>query len=207
MATERTDERRDGISWSAVTIACVVAGAIAFLSIHNGPSTGSAATLDGGAPAWSDGAALVARSAPMRVIIPAIHVDAPVVQLGLNPDGTLEVPSNFADAGWWSGGPAPGQRGPAVIVGHVDSVSGPAVFYHLRDLQPGDVVIVKRADGKTARFSVTSKMEAAKSDFPSKKVYGSIPYPGLRLITCTGTFDRAWGHYLDNEIVFARLID
>jgi len=143
---------------------------------------------------------------PMRVQIPAIGVDAPVIRLGLNSDGTLEVPSDFSVTGWWEGGPIPGDVGPAVIVGHVDNVNGPAVFYHLRDLRPGQIISVVRPDGRVANFAVESLAEFAKSNFPTARVYGATPDPQLRLITCGGRFDYTIHHYVDNIVVFAKLV-
>jgi sortase (surface protein transpeptidase) len=144
---------------------------------------------------------------PLRVVIPAIGVDAPVIRLGLNSDDTLEVPTDFGVTGWWSGGTVPGRRGPAVIVGHIDSKAGPAVFYRLRELKPSDVVIVQGAGGSVARFVVQKAEQVSKDAFPTERVYGSVEYAALRLITCGGGFDRESGHYLDNLVVYARLTD
>jgi sortase (surface protein transpeptidase) len=141
----------------------------------------------------------------VRISIPAIGVDAPVVSLGLNSDGTLQVPSSFSVAGWWSGGPFPGQPGPAVIVGHVASVAGPGVFYRLGQLVPGDLITVSQPSGSSVIFTVVRSVEVSKSNFPTQLVYGPIADAGLRLITCTGTFDSSTGHFDDNLIVFAKL--
>jgi hypothetical protein len=138
-----------------------------------------------------------------HILIPAIGVEASVIPLGLAPDGTLEVPQDYGLAGWWTGGPFPGEPGPAVVVGHVDSKAGPAVFYRLRSLRPGDPILVWRPGAERARFVVESTLWVAKSAFPTRRVYGSVAGPALRLITCGGAFDRATGHYLDNLIVFA----
>jgi sortase (surface protein transpeptidase) len=144
---------------------------------------------------------------PIRVVIPSIGVDARVVRLRLNPDGTLEVPTNFDETGWWSGGTVPGERGPAVIVGHIDSRTGPAVFYRLRELRRGDVATVHGAGGSLAKFVVRHAEQVAKTDFPTRRVYGEVPDPALRLITCGGAFDESAGHYVDNLVVYARLKD
>jgi hypothetical protein len=141
---------------------------------------------------------------PVRIEIPGIGVKAPIIRLGLNPDKTLEVPKDFGDTGWWSGGPRPGEPGPAVIAGHVDSYTGPAVFYRLSELRPQDTVIVVRRDGTRGRFSVVGSARYPKSDFPTQRVYGATSGPTLRLITCGGAFDRSTGHYVDNTVVFAR---
>jgi hypothetical protein len=157
------------------------------------------------AAAPSPSAARAARrvALPVRIIVPAIGVRARIVQLGLNRDGTLEVPRRPADTGWWRGGARPGARGPAVIAGHVDSKTGPAVFYRLGTLRRGDRVTVVRRDGTSVRFVVRRLLHAPKDRFPTRLVYGPTKAPTLRLITCSGAFDRASGHYVDNTIVFA----
>jgi hypothetical protein len=140
---------------------------------------------------------------PTRVRIPAIGVESPLVALGLTADGALEVPTDFAVAGWFTGGSVPGAPGPAVLAGHVDSRSGPAVFYRLRELAPGDVVEVDRTDGSAARFRVERVEQYPKGDFPTGTVYGPAPGAQLRLITCGGIFDRSVAHYRDNVVVYA----
>jgi hypothetical protein len=140
---------------------------------------------------------------PVRIEIPSIGVDAAMIPLGLNRDRTLEVPTDFAQAGWWTGGARPGQAGPAIIAGHVDSKTGPAVFFRLGDLRRGATIIVDRRDGTGARFRVLGSERYSKSQFPTARVYGSTPGPTLRLITCSGTFDRSTGHYVDNTVVYA----
>jgi len=142
-------------------------------------------------------------AAPRWIRIPAIAVSARVVALGLNPDRTLEVPRRWADAGWYTGGPRPGQRGPAVIAGHVDSMSGPAVFYRLGELRRGALVRIRRADGSTVTYGVEGVERWSKNRFPTGRVYGRTARSTLRLITCGGAFDKATGHYLDNVIVYA----
>ena len=141
----------------------------------------------------------------MRVRVPAIGVDASVVSLGLNSDSTLQVPTNATDAGWWSGGAAPGGRGAAVIVGHVNWGGNEGVFGRLHELVPGQDVLVTHRDGVTDHYRVTTTAVYPKISFPTRLVYGPLPYPGLRLITCAGSFDPSTGHYDDNLIVFARL--
>jgi sortase (surface protein transpeptidase) len=140
--------------------------------------------------------------APTRVLIPAIGVNSSVVPLGRNPNGTAQVPSNVWTTGWYEPGPKPGQVGPAVILGHVDSKSGPGVFYRLRSLLPGDIVTVQ-SGSKTLRFEVSRLLTYAKNQFPTEAVFGPTPDAELRLITCTGAFDYSTGHYLDNLVVFA----
>lgn len=140
---------------------------------------------------------------PVRIEIPRIGVSAPVIPLGLDPAGALEVPTHFADTGWWTDGPEPGEKGPAVIAGHVDSTRGTAVFYRLRELQPGDTITVHRADTSKVEFVVDRLAQHPKTAFPTDAVYNPTPGSELRLITCGGAFDRSTGHYVDNQIVFA----
>jgi sortase (surface protein transpeptidase) len=142
-------------------------------------------------------------SPPVRLEIPAIGVSSPLVRLGFNPDGTMQVPGDFQVAGWFTGGPQPGQLGPAVIAGHVDSRTGPAVFHRLRDLRPGDQIRVVRADRLVVRFRVESLASYPKRWLPDEAVYGATTAPALRLITCAGTFDRARHSYRDNLVVSA----
>lgn len=142
---------------------------------------------------------------PVWVSVPAIGVRTSLVDLGLGENGTLQVPVSTAVAGWFTGSPRPGTVGSAVIAGHVDSRTGPGIFFWLRTLRPGDRVYVGRADGTIAVFTVTSVRMYAKDQFPTAAVYGPVPDAELRLITCGGVFDRSLGSYLSNVVVFARL--
>jgi hypothetical protein len=142
-------------------------------------------------------------AAPRRIAIPAIGVSAAVVPLRLEPRGTMQTPDEWQDAGWYEPGPEPGERGPAVIAGHVDSTSGPAVFYRLRDLRRGDAIRVRRADGSVVRFRVEGLERWPKAEFPSHRVFGRTRVSALRLVTCSGDFDASTGHYVDNTIVYA----
>jgi LPXTG-site transpeptidase (sortase) family protein len=139
---------------------------------------------------------------PARVSIERAGVDALVVALELV-GGVLPAPVGTDEVAWWSGGVAPGEVGPAVLVGHVDSKRGPAVFYELTELEAGDEVRVEMSDGSTEVFEVTRTLTAKKDAFPTEEVYGATQERELRLITCTGEFDRASGHYEDNLVVFA----
>lgn len=143
---------------------------------------------------------------PTRVEIPRLGVDSDLLDLHLDAQGRLEVPADPALAGWWTGGPRPGQVGPAVIVGHVDSVLGPAVFHGLPRLAPGDEIVVYRADDTEVRFAVERVERWPKDGFPTQAVYREADGPELRLITCGGRFDRQALRYLDNVIVFARAL-
>jgi sortase (surface protein transpeptidase) len=130
-----------------------------------------------------------------------------MVELGLNRDRSLEVPEEWQAVGWYSLGAAPGQEGPAVLVGHLDSTTGPAVFHRLDELRDRDTISVERADGNAVDFTVYAVERYAKGDFPTDEVYGDTGRPELRLITCGGDFDAANGHYTDNVVVFADLMD
>jgi sortase (surface protein transpeptidase) len=145
---------------------------------------------------------------PVSLDIPAIGVHTSLMSLGLQPDGTIDVPplKKNAPAGWYRYLSSPGEPGPAVILGHVDSArDGPAVFFRLGDLKPGDRFSIRRDDGWTTTFTVTKVGVYAKTAFPSEAVYGAVPDAQVRLVTCGGTFDRASGHYRDNIVVFARM--
>ena len=140
---------------------------------------------------------------PVSLTIPLIGVKTQLVKLGLTADGTLQVPSSTTVAGWYIGAPRPGDIGSAVIVGHVDSLTGPGVFYRLSELRPGNRIFVLRADGTTVAFRVTAVRAYQKDAFPTHDVYGPVPDAELRLITCGGDFDAATGHYLSNVVVYA----
>jgi hypothetical protein len=148
---------------------------------------------------------LVDRNAapPRRITIPAVGVSAPVVPLRREPDGTMQTPRVWQNTGWYKPGPEPGERGPAVITGHVDSTGGPAVFYRLRELQRGNLISIRRADGSVVRFRVEGLERWPKAAFPTRKVFRHTRVAALRLVTCSGSFDRSTGHYVDNTIVYA----
>jgi len=140
---------------------------------------------------------------PRRISIPAIGVAARVIPLGLRKDRTMQTPRDFADTGWFEPGAEPGERGAAVVVGHVDSKRGPAVFYRLRKLRRGDLIRISRADGTVVRFRVEGLERWPKAEFPTRRVFRRTRVSALRLVTCSGEFDRNSGHYVDNTIVFA----
>jgi sortase (surface protein transpeptidase) len=142
-------------------------------------------------------------AAPVRVEVPAVGLSAPVTATGLGSDGSIELPA-VSVAGWYREGPAPGAIGPAVLVGHVDSRSGPAVFYRLTALRVGDVVVVDRADGSAVRFQIYQVTVVRKSAFPTAAVFAPTAGADLRLVTCTGVFDPAQHHYLDSLIAWAK---
>jgi Sortase domain len=142
---------------------------------------------------------------PVRLEIDRIGVSTGLERLGRARDGTVEVPSEWGVAGWYAGGTRPGDPGSAVILGHVDSKSGPAVFYRLRELRPGDLVEVVQAGGARVRFAVERTEQVDKRRFPTADVYYPTLTPMLRLVTCGGSFDPATGHYRSNLIVYATL--
>ncbi|MDI1462488.1 class F sortase [Catellatospora sp. KI3] len=210
--------RRDGrVPATALVLLCALAGlvllAAAFLTAPKPPPQPAA---DGGRYQAGDtdrrpdarGVRPMERSVPVRVRIPAIDVDAVVVTVGTNTDGTLQVPElTHADlTGWYRYGPSPGERGNAVIVGHVDTrASGPAVFYDLGRLASGTRVEVVRMDGTVAVFSVVKVRSFPKAEFPATRVYGTSDDMGLRLVTCGGAYDATQRGYLSSTVVFAAL--
>ncbi|KFZ83347.1 peptidase C60 [Amycolatopsis sp. MJM2582] len=148
----------------------------------------------------------LAPAKPARLEIPAIGVrTGEIVDLGLAGDGTLQVPHDAITTGWFTGGPAPGEIGPAVLAGHVDYKKAPGVFVRLKELKAGDEALVHREDGSTAVFTVYAVERHPKASFPTEKVYGDTIGPELRLITCGGDFDSSTGNYLDNVVAFAKL--
>jgi LPXTG-site transpeptidase (sortase) family protein len=149
---------------------------------------------------------VAARSAPVELRIPAIALTVSLSTLGLNLNGTVQVPTDIQQPGWYKFGPSPGQEGSAVILGHVDSYQGPAVFFNLRSLTAGDAVDVSLADGVIAQFKVTSVAIYLKTDFPTQAVYASHGISALQLVTCGGVFDTQSGHYLSNLVVYTSLV-
>ena len=157
-------------------------------------------------PAQPAVAGTMAAAAPVRLQIPSIGMDSELMDLGLQADGTLEVPPSGFPAGWYTGAPTPGELGPAIIAGHVDWGGQPGVFFDLRELSADDEIVITRQDGSAARFRVTSVERFAKDAFPTQAVYGDLDHAGLRLITCGGSFDRQMRSYVDNLVVFAELV-
>lgn len=203
---------------AAVALALISAGCLALgLRSHRdalpGPATSTTAPLPASpasapptTPQPEPPELAVVRSVPVFLSIPAIGVSVSLSALGLNPDGTVEVPTDFQQPGWYRLGPSPGQVGSAVILGHVDSYQGPAVFFRLRSLRAGDAVEVTLADGVVARFAVTSVAAYSKAQFPAQRVYGSQGLSALQLVTCGGQFDSATGHYLSNIVAYTTLV-
>jgi len=195
---------------AGASLTCAVIGAVLLSTACAAPLPARESAAPAPAPATVAAADRVAPVAlrvadPARVRIPAIGVDAAVLPLAVDTQGELPPPPTNEDTGWWRAGPEPGEAGPAVIVGHVDGSDGPAVFFRLRQLVPGDEIAVDRVDGGTAVFSVERVERHAKDAFPSDAVYGHTPDARLRLVTCGGAFDRTTRHYVDNVVVFATL--
>ncbi|MDP9093736.1 MAG: class F sortase [Actinomycetota bacterium] len=171
---------------------------------HPVKPAGPAASLAPG-----NGQLVLSSSTPMRLSIPALGVSSTLLELGLNPDGTAQVPplNDVSQAGWYRFSPTPGAAGSAVMLGHIDSATyGSGVFYRLGALTPGDEVDVTRADGTTAVFRVDRVAEYPKSSFPTQLVYGPTNYPSLRLVTCGGAYDSQAHSYLDNIVAYTSLV-
>ncbi len=190
-------------------IALILAGsgaiASALLSQQHAPQPSPAAA---GVTGTARHGPSLPRSIPVYIRIPAIGVDSKLLSLGLNHDGSIQVPSLTAQAqlaAWYKYSATPGETGTSIIEGHVDTYQGPAVFFRLGALRPGDTIDVTLADGDTAIFRVTGVREYLKENFPAKSIYGRADFAALRLITCGGAFDYATRHYLGSTVVFASL--
>jgi sortase (surface protein transpeptidase) len=139
---------------------------------------------------------------PTSIAIPAIGVHAPIVAVGLQANGAMQLP-NPGQVGWYRLGPRPGAPGPAVLIGHVDNRTGPDVFYRLRQLRPGDQILISQSDGTTSRFLVGRLEQHPKTALPTSRIWTTTTRPVLRLITCGGPFNYATRHHRDNVIVYA----
>jgi hypothetical protein len=166
------------------------------------PVTGTPSTVPR-PPAVSSPAVPSPAARPAAVRIPVLGVEASLVELRLQADGSLEAPADYQQAGWYVHGPRPGDRGAAVVAAHVDSKTGPAPFHRLGTLGPGTDVIVDYDDGTSVAFTTTRTEQHPKDAFPTGAVYGRTTGAELRLITCGGAFDRDRGHYVDNVVVWA----
>lgn len=187
----------------------LVGVAVAVLAACGTPAPGAA--VPAAAPAAPVGSvpppAATSPTAPVELSVPAIGVHTgPLLDLGIDPGGALEVPPDAATAGWFTLAPTPGSPGPAIIAGHVDYAGVPGVFQRLGELASGAEVTVARADGSTAVFETYLVERYSKAQFPTDRVYGNTADPELRLITCGGVFDSRSGHYQDNVVAYARLV-
>lgn len=195
---------------TAVTVLALCSGTLLLIGGSGGtppqPSAAQAHTGTDGRSAARPAAPALPPSPPDRVRIPAIDVDAPLTGLGLTSTGSLDVPPADREnlAGWYESGTTPGERGTAIIAGHVDNADGPAVFYSLGALRKGSTIEVDRRDGRTAVFTVDAVEVYGSQDFPDRKVYGAAPRPELRVITCGGGYSRTTG-YQGNVVVYAHL--
>ncbi|WP_225826605.1 class F sortase [Streptomyces naphthomycinicus] len=210
---EEEERRRKRAPWGVIALVLLTGLAL----IRNGsgefdvgpPQPASAAAPDARATlgTFAPAPASLPFSVVQRVRIPAIQVDAPVVPVGLDADGWVAAPPPDSPglAGWFTGAVSPGEKGTAVVVGHVDNKQGPAVFYGLGALKKGNQVEVLRQDGRTAVFEIYGVEVFEKNNFPGDRVYGSKGTPELRVITCGGGFSKQNG-YDGNVVVFARLV-
>lgn len=187
------------------TVGAVAALVVALVVLLSGCAGGL--TVAGAPSAERAGSQPLGRSLPAEITIPRIDARSSLVELGLNPDDTVEVPpvTEPMQAGWYGLGPTPGEAGPAVILGHVDGNRQPGIFYRLKELQAGDEILVGRADGTTAVFTVSRIEQVPKDRFPSEAVYAQADGAELRVVTCGGSFDAARRSYRDNVIVYAKL--
>jgi Sortase domain len=196
-----------GVAGALLIFLGAVAVAVTFVLQQHAPQPSGAAA---GSVGFGQAHPLaLRRSAPVSVHIPAIGVTSVLLHLGVSADGAIQVPSladEADEAAWYKYSVTPGQIGASIIEGHVDSYSGPAVFFRLGALHPGDRVDVRLADRVTAVFRVTGVREYLKSRFPAKAIYAATSYAALRLITCGGAFDYNTGHYLSSTVVYASLI-
>jgi sortase (surface protein transpeptidase) len=205
---------RPGRWWLIALALLLVAAPLFALGLDGGQrslpgpvdTAGKPAPAATGKAGHAPAALAVARSVPLELSIPAIGLTVSLSELGLNSNDTVEVPTNFQQPGWYEYGPSPGQLGSSVILGHVDSYLGPAVFFQLRTLRPGDTVDVTLADGVITHFVVRQVAMYLKADFPTQLVYGSHGSSALQLVTCGGVFDSQTGHYLSNVVVYTSLV-
>lgn len=211
---------------AAVAVAALVAGCSA-VPVGPAPQAGQAPTATG--PAQSPSSSTQSPPAPVgppvtsrhteavtgpegqpaepaTLTVPALGLEEDLVGLGIAADGSLEVPRDADRAGWFTGSSLPGAPGPTVIAGHVDSATGPAVFFDLTELGPGDRIAVRDADGRSVEYVVDRVADHPKAELPTAEVFGATSDDQLRLITCTGPWDDAAGSYADNRVVFATAV-
>ena len=191
---------------AALGLVAVILGAAGWMGLTPPPKSPTRAAPVIATTVPVAGGAVPEAARPTHLRIPAIGVSATVTSLGIHADRTVEVPADPDQAGWYRLGSHPGEAGSAVILGHVDSTHGPAVFYRLRSLTRGDGIAVRASDGSVTQFKVTSISTYANADFPAQEVYRSTGRPGLALVTCGGRYDAAHGGYQANVVVFADLV-
>ncbi|MER7855149.1 class F sortase, partial [Streptomyces bacillaris] len=205
----RISRRRTAAGFAAVAVGSALAF-VGVATLETGPGEPSA-RVDRGSLPVHPGSGRAASSdsrtpaAPARIRIPAISLDQPLTSLRVQQDGRLGVPDEPRTIGWWSDGPRPGGPGATVIVGHVDSATGPGAFHGLSTLDPGDEVTMVQDDRSTMTFTVRALRQYGKNAFPDSQVYTTTGPPALHLITCSGPYDRSRREYRDNLVVYATL--
>ncbi|MGW4354528.1 class F sortase [Nocardia sp. NPDC004582] len=202
MMNTRTVRRRPLAAVAAVlaVTAALVSGCGSSGGGSDAPSTSRVPTT-----AAVKTAASISRSTPVSFAIPSINVAGSLIAVGLNADGSVQVPADYQQAAWYQQGPAPGEQGSSVILGHVDSYKGPGVFFTLKKVKKDDMIDVTRADGKVAHFKVTDVRMYLKSEFPDQTVFGPRGGATLQVVTCGGDFDKNAKSYLSNVVVFSSL--
>ncbi|MFJ9551364.1 class F sortase [Streptomyces erythrochromogenes] len=218
MGEDETGQSRRRSPWGAIALVMLTGLAMVRngVNIDDGPPQPTAASavavtadqLPANPPKPPADMELLEHSSVQRIRIPTINVDAPVMTVGLDAEGWIDAPppQDRNLAGWYLNGISPGQRGSAVIVGHVDNAQGPAVFYGLGSVKPGNQIEVERYDGRTAVFEVYGVEVFSKEAFPGARVYGDTGHAELRVITCGGGYSKARG-YDGNVVVFARMVE
>ncbi|WP_030762930.1 class F sortase [Streptomyces sp. NRRL F-2664] len=218
MGEDETGQSRKRSPWGVLALVMLTGLAMVRngVDIDDGPPQPTAASavavtadqLPANPPTPPADMELLEHSSVQRIRIPTINVDAPVMTVGLDAEGWIDAPppQDRNLAGWYLNGISPGQRGSAVIVGHVDNAQGPAVFYGLGSVKPGHRVEVERYDGRTAVFEVYGVEVFSKDAFPGARVYGDTGHAELRVITCGGGYSKARG-YDGNVVVFARMVE
>lgn len=199
----------------AFVVLCICAGVLFWLFLSNSsrqpiilfaPKDIPVNTEDATAPEATSTLA-ASPSEPRTLHIPSINLTVPFeAPLGIDTQGAVEVPKAYDTVGWYKYGPTPGELGPAVIFGHVDNYKGPAVFFSLGQVSTGDPVVIERTDGSKVTFEITGYERVEQEEFPMERVYGNLPYAGIRLVTCTGIYDRSTLRYSHNLIVYGKLI-
>lgn len=203
---EQLTESKKNIISAAIIIVAVVSGFLLTQSNESEQNTSNPFLSIFGIQEKSQHALPLSESDPVRLRIPDIYIDTNFVPLGLQDNGEIEIPKGYTEVGWYTYGPTPGELGPAVVLGHVDSYEGPGVFLFLGQLEIGDLVYVDREDGTTAVFRVTQLERYNRNEFPTQKVYGDLDYAGIRLITCTGTYSHETLEYDRVLVVYGELV-
>ncbi|WP_410569163.1 class F sortase [Amycolatopsis sp. cmx-4-61] len=217
MSTRTTGGRRGFLIALVVALLAALVVLVLTLADGSGPDTARPAPTQATQPVAAapvpqarsqDAVAALPRSEPVSIDIPKLGAHSSLIPLGLNPDNTIEVPpvTTPLQAGWYTYAPTPGETGPAVVLGHVDGNHQKGIFFRLKELAAGDRVSIARQDGTTAVFEVTKVHQVPKKDFEAEGVYDDTAGPELRLITCGGVFDRSAHNYVDNIVVYARLV-